>query len=86
MYLEDVMDILQQSVQLFNFNTRVLLTFKALDIETIKDLLVEIKVHKAYHFKYYRSFGTKSLQNVFDVLRENGFIDKYYKSYLFEFV
>lgn len=85
MYLEDVMDILQQSVQLFNFNTRVLLTFKALDIETIKDLLVEIKVHKAYHFKCYRSFGTKSLQNVFDVLRENGFIDKYYKSYLFEF-
>lgn len=53
MYLEDVMDILQQSVQLFNFNTRVLLTFKALDIETIKDLLVEIKVHKAYHFKCY---------------------------------
>ena len=86
MYLEDVMDILQQPVQLFNFTTRVLLTFRALDIETIKDLLVEIKIHNAYHFKCYRSFGAKSLQNVFDVLLQNGFIDKSYNSYLFEFI
>jgi hypothetical protein len=86
MYLEDVMAILQQPVELFNFNTRVLLTFRALDIRTIKDLLFEIKEYKMYHFKCYRSFGQKSLQNVFDILRENGFIDKYYKSYLFEFV
>ena len=86
MYLEDMMAILQQPVGVFEFNTRVLLTCRALDIETIKDLLFELKEHKMYHFRCYRSFGRKLLQNIFDVLRRNGFIDKCYKSYLFEFV
>ena len=43
MYLEDVMAILQQPVELFNFNTRVLLTFRALDIGQSKTCCLRSK-------------------------------------------
>lgn len=86
MLLEEVMAVLQQSLYKFDFSTRVRLTFHALDICTVKDILVEFKEHKAYHLKCYRSFGPKALQNVYEVLYKNGILDKSHNSYLFDFV
>lgn len=86
MLLEEVMAVLQQSIYKFDFSTWVRLTFHALDICTVKDILVELKEHKAYHLKCYRSFGPKTLQNVYDILYKNGILDKSHNSYLFDFV
>lgn len=86
MLLEEVMAVLQQSLYKFDFSTRVRLTFHALDICTVKDILVELKEHKAYHLKCYRSFGSKALQNVYEVLYKNGILDESHNSYLFDFV
>ena len=84
--LEEMMSILLQPVHKFNFNTRVLFSFCAVEIRTLKDLLVEIKVLKMYHLRRLRGFGTKSFENVYDVLRQNGILDENNDSYLFEYI
>ena len=86
MLLENMMKILLQPVYKFDFNNRVLFGLCAVDIRTLKDLLVEIKVFKMYHLRCFRGFGTKSFENVYDVLHQNDILDENNDSYLFEFI
>ena len=58
----------------------------SVDICTLKELLVEIKIFKMHHLRRLRGFGTKSFENVYDVLRQNGILDENNDSYLFEFI
>ena len=86
MLLENMMKILLQPVYKFDFNNRVLFGLCAVDIRTLKDLLVEIKVFKMYHLRCFRGFETKSFENVYDVLHQNDILDENNDSYLFEFI
>lgn len=86
MLLENMMKILLQPVYKFNFNDRVLFGFYGVEIRTLKDLLVEIKVFNMHHLRCFRGFGPKSFENVYDVLHQNGILDENNDSYLFEFI
>lgn len=84
--LEEAAKELSLSVHSLELSTRVKNSLKALDIITLADLLHEIRDNKMERIKEKRMLGKKSVAEILEALRKKGWVDKYNRCYLFEYL
>ena len=83
---EEAAKELSLSIHCLGLSTRVTNCLKALNINNLADLLREIRDYKMQRIKEKRMLGIKSVDEILDAMRKKGWIDRYNRCYLFEYV
>lgn len=83
---EEAVKELSLSIYSLELSTRVIHGLLVLDIKTLADLLREIRDYKMQRIKETRMLGKKSITEILEAIRKKGWVDKYNRCYLFEYL
>lgn len=83
---EQVVQILATPINYLYFRSNISECFKKLNIETIADLLIELKLNQMKNFKAYRGVGDSAIREIFLYLQNIGVFDQYNYSYLYNYI
>lgn len=83
---EEVVQKLVTPINYLYFHSNISECFKKLNIETIADLLIEIKLNQMKSLKAYRGVGDLAIREIFGYLQTIGIFDQYNYSYLYNYI
>lgn len=83
---EEAAKELSLSIECLQLPTRIQNGLLRLGITTIADLLREFRDYKMERVKQVRMLGKKSVVEILEAMRRNGYVDRYNKCYLFKYV